>query len=115
MAVAYSNFCTEFYGLLLRLKFAFSLLSYHLLGMGGRFNEIDWTLRKHGHRFVILWYCAERVEFSQTTTRMHIGGTIMIAQLLGAAAALLARKTAPNSLGPGDVSQTLGFGRLVLE
>ncbi|KAJ3045031.1 Cell wall alpha-1,3-glucan synthase ags1 [Rhizophlyctis rosea] len=39
----------------------------------------------------------------QTMTRMHIGATLMLAQFLGAAAVLLARKTAPNSLGPGDV------------
>ena len=39
----------------------------------------------------------------QTLTRVHVAGTLMLAQIVGAIAFILARATAPNSHGPGDV------------
>jgi alpha-1,3-glucan synthase len=39
----------------------------------------------------------------QTLTRIHVAAILMLSQVLGAAAFMLARATAPNSHGPGDV------------
>ena len=39
----------------------------------------------------------------QTLTRIHIAFTLIAAQVLGSAATILARATAPNKIGPGDV------------
>jgi alpha-1,3-glucan synthase len=39
----------------------------------------------------------------QTLTRIHISFTLIAAQVLGSIATILARATAPNKIGPGDV------------
>ena len=39
----------------------------------------------------------------QTLTRIHIAFTLIAAQVLGSIATMLARGTAPNKIGPGDV------------
>jgi alpha-1,3-glucan synthase len=39
----------------------------------------------------------------QTLTRVHVAATLMAAQLVGAIAFILARATAPDNHGPGDV------------
>jgi alpha-1,3-glucan synthase len=39
----------------------------------------------------------------QTLTRIHISCTLIAAQVLGSIATILARATAPNKIGPGDV------------
>ncbi|KAL8689434.1 MAG: hypothetical protein Q9218_004894 [Villophora microphyllina] len=39
----------------------------------------------------------------QTLTRIHIAFTLIAAQVLGSIATILARATAPNKIGPGDV------------
>ncbi|KAH0558454.1 hypothetical protein GP486_004889 [Trichoglossum hirsutum] len=39
----------------------------------------------------------------QTLTRIHISFTLIAAQVLGSVATILARATAPNKIGPGDV------------
>ncbi|MCJ1398815.1 Cell wall alpha-1,3-glucan synthase ags1 [Xylographa trunciseda] len=39
----------------------------------------------------------------QTLTRIHIAFTLIAAQVLGSIATMLARATAPNAIGPGDV------------
>ncbi len=48
----------------------------------------------------------------QTLTRIHIAFTLIAAQVLGSIATILARATAPNKLGPGDVFPdfSAGFG-----
>jgi alpha-1,3-glucan synthase len=38
-----------------------------------------------------------------TLTRFHIAFTLVAAQVLGSIATILARATAPNKIGPGDV------------
>lgn len=39
----------------------------------------------------------------QTLTRVHVAATLMLCQVVGSIAFILARETAPNSKGPGDV------------
>ena len=39
----------------------------------------------------------------QTLTRIHIAFTLIAAQVLGSIATMVARATAPNAIGPGDV------------
>ena len=48
----------------------------------------------------------------QTLTHMHISFTLIAAQVLGSWATILARATAPNKIGPGDVFPdfSAGFG-----
>jgi alpha-1,3-glucan synthase len=47
-----------------------------------------------------------------TLTRFHIAFTLIAAQVLGSIATILARATAPNKIGPGDVFPDFsgGFG-----
>lgn len=47
-----------------------------------------------------------------TLTRIHVSVTLMIAQVLGSIATIVARASAPNKLGPGDVFPdfSMGFG-----
>lgn len=47
-----------------------------------------------------------------TLTRFHIAFILLAAQVLGSIATILARATAPNNLGPGDVFPdfSAGFG-----
>ncbi|KAI5785864.1 alpha-1,3-glucan synthase [Geopyxis carbonaria] len=46
----------------------------------------------------------------QTLTRIHIAFTLVAAQVLGSAATIVARATAPNRVGPGDVFPDFAFG-----
>ncbi|KAL8882053.1 MAG: hypothetical protein Q9198_000876 [Flavoplaca austrocitrina] len=46
----------------------------------------------------------------QTLTRIHIAFTLIAAQVLGSIATILARATAPNRLGPGDVFPDFSAG-----
>ncbi|KAG9697868.1 putative alpha 1,3 glucan synthase, partial [Aureobasidium melanogenum] len=46
----------------------------------------------------------------QTLTRIHIGVTLVSAQVLGTAVTLIAKATAPNRDGPGDVFPDLSAG-----
>ncbi|KAL8672680.1 MAG: hypothetical protein Q9168_002864 [Polycauliona sp. 1 TL-2023] len=46
----------------------------------------------------------------QTLTRIHIAFTLIAAQVLGSVATILARATAPNRLGPGDVFPDFSAG-----
>ncbi|KAH0360816.1 putative alpha 1,3 glucan synthase, partial [Aureobasidium melanogenum] len=46
----------------------------------------------------------------QTLTRIHIGVTLISAQVLGTAVTLIAKATAPNRDGPGDVFPDLSAG-----
>ncbi|THX82417.1 putative alpha 1,3 glucan synthase [Aureobasidium pullulans] len=46
----------------------------------------------------------------QTLTRIHIGVTLISAQVLGTAVMLIAKATAPNRNGPGDVFPDLSAG-----
>jgi alpha-1,3-glucan synthase len=46
----------------------------------------------------------------QTLTRMHITFTLLAAQVLGSIATILARATAPNKIGPGDVFPDFSAG-----
>ena len=46
----------------------------------------------------------------QTLTRIHIAFTLIAAQVLGSVATMLARATAPNKLGPGDVFPDFSAG-----
>jgi alpha-1,3-glucan synthase len=46
----------------------------------------------------------------QTLTRIHIGVTLISAQVLGTAVTLIAKATAPNKDGPGDVFPDLSAG-----
>lgn len=47
-----------------------------------------------------------------TLTRFHIAFTVIAAQVIGSVATILARATAPNKIGPGDVFPdfSAGFG-----
>jgi alpha-1,3-glucan synthase len=45
-----------------------------------------------------------------TLTRIHVSVTLMIAQVLGSVATIVARATAPNKLGPGDVFPDFSMG-----
>ena len=45
-----------------------------------------------------------------TLTRIHVGVTMLIAQVIGSAATMVARATAPNNVGPGDVFPDLSEG-----
>jgi alpha-1,3-glucan synthase len=49
----------------------------------------------------------------QTLTRIHIGATLVSAQVLGTIVTLVAKATAPNRDGPGDVFPDLSAGVLV--
>ena len=46
----------------------------------------------------------------QTLTRIHIAFTLIAAQVLGSIATMLARATAPNKIGPGDVFPDFSAG-----
>ncbi|KAI9815635.1 MAG: Cell wall alpha-1,3-glucan synthase ags1 [Thelocarpon impressellum] len=46
----------------------------------------------------------------QTLTRMHISCTLIAAQVLGSLATMLARASAPNRVGPGDVFPDFSAG-----
>ena len=46
----------------------------------------------------------------QTLTRIHIAFTLIAAQVLGSIATILARATAPNKIGPGDVFPDFSAG-----
>ena len=46
----------------------------------------------------------------QTLTRIHIACTLIAAQVLGSIATMLARATAPDSTGPGDVFPDFSAG-----
>ncbi len=46
----------------------------------------------------------------QTLTRIHIACTLVVAQVLGSVATILARATAPNNIGPGDVFPDFSAG-----
>jgi alpha-1,3-glucan synthase len=45
-----------------------------------------------------------------TLTRFHIAFTLIAAQVLGSIATILARATAPNKIGPGDVFPDFSAG-----
>ncbi|KAH8900941.1 alpha-1,3-glucan synthase [Thozetella sp. PMI_491] len=45
-----------------------------------------------------------------TLTRIHVSVTMLIAQVIGSVATMVARATAPNSIGPGDVFPDLSEG-----
>lgn len=45
-----------------------------------------------------------------TLTRFHIAFTLLAAQVLGSVATILARATAPNAIGPGDVFPDFSAG-----
>lgn len=46
----------------------------------------------------------------QTLTRVHIAFTLIAAQVIGSAATIAARASAPNNIGPGDVFPDFSFG-----
>ncbi|KAI9766186.1 MAG: Cell wall alpha-1,3-glucan synthase ags1 [Geoglossum simile] len=46
----------------------------------------------------------------QTLTRLHISFTLIAAQIMGTIAAILAKASAPNKLGPGDVFPDFSAG-----
>ena len=46
----------------------------------------------------------------QTLTRFHVLFTLLAAQVLGSIATILARATAPNKIGPGDVFPDFSAG-----
>ncbi|KAL8840879.1 MAG: hypothetical protein Q9170_001143 [Blastenia crenularia] len=46
----------------------------------------------------------------QTLTRIHIAFTLIAAQVLGSIATILARATAPNKIGPGDIFPDFSAG-----
>ncbi|KAL8766393.1 MAG: hypothetical protein Q9209_006827 [Squamulea sp. 1 TL-2023] len=46
----------------------------------------------------------------QTLTRIHIAFTLIAAQMLGSIATILARATAPNKIGPGDIFPDFSAG-----
>ncbi|KAF2458155.1 hypothetical protein BDY21DRAFT_214196 [Lineolata rhizophorae] len=48
----------------------------------------------------------------QTLTRIHVAFTLIAAQVLGSVATILARATAPNKLGPGDVFPDFSEGAI---
>ncbi|KAF2465803.1 uncharacterized protein BDR25DRAFT_378495 [Lindgomyces ingoldianus] len=48
--------------------------------------------------------------FLQTLTRLHVTFTLLAAQVLGSIATILARATAPNAIGPGDVFPDFSAG-----
>jgi alpha-1,3-glucan synthase len=48
----------------------------------------------------------------QTLTRIHVAFTLIAAQVLGSVATILARATAPNKVGPGDVFPDFSAGVL---
>jgi alpha-1,3-glucan synthase len=48
----------------------------------------------------------------QTLTRIHIGVTLISAQVLGTAVTLIAKATAPSKDGPGDVFPDLSAGAI---
>lgn len=45
-----------------------------------------------------------------TLTRFHIAFTLLAAQVIGSIATILARATAPNNTGPGDVFPDFSAG-----
>ncbi|CRG86853.1 alpha-1,3-glucan synthase [Talaromyces islandicus] len=46
----------------------------------------------------------------QTLTRLHICFVLLGAQVLGSVATIVARASAPNKIGPGDISPDIGTG-----
>ena len=46
----------------------------------------------------------------QTLTRVHVAFTLVAAQVLGSIATILARATAPNKIGPGEVFPDFSMG-----
>lgn len=45
----------------------------------------------------------------QTLSRIHVSATLCIAQIIGSTSVLVARATAPNRIGPGNVFPDLGL------
>jgi alpha-1,3-glucan synthase len=45
----------------------------------------------------------------QTLTRVHVAATLVVSQVIGSAVTILARATAPNKVGPGDVFPNFGL------
>ena len=48
----------------------------------------------------------------QTLTRFHVLFTLIAAQVLGSMATILARATAPDKIGPGDVFPDFSAGAM---
>lgn len=46
----------------------------------------------------------------QTLTRVHIAASLVAAQIIGSVATIVARRTAPNNIGPGSVFPDFGLG-----
>ena len=46
----------------------------------------------------------------QTLTRFHVAFTLVAAQVIGSVATILARATAPDKTGPGDVFPDFSLG-----
>lgn len=45
----------------------------------------------------------------QTLSRVHVAATLCLAQIIGSTAVIVARATAPNRIGPGNVFPDLGL------